>query len=72
LDPEDLVADVEGDVFADGRVLILRRVRVEYHLCVPREKREVAKRVHEVHRASCPVARSITPGVVIETTLNFA
>jgi organic hydroperoxide reductase OsmC/OhrA len=53
-------------------VLILRRVRVEYHLRVPRETREVAERVHEVHQASCPVARSITPGVVIETTLNFA
>ena len=69
--PDDLIAEVEGDVGKDGKVLVLRKVRVTYRLRVPEEARETVERVHEFHAQSCPVARSISPCVEIETRVEY-
>lgn len=52
----------------DG-VLILKRIRVRYTLRVPTEKRETARRVHDMHAQKCPVYRSIGGCVDITTEL---
>jgi organic hydroperoxide reductase OsmC/OhrA len=56
-------------VEADGRVLLVKRIHVEYHLKRDPEKWEEAERAHAVHVENCPVARSIRDCVDITTSL---
>jgi organic hydroperoxide reductase OsmC/OhrA len=60
-----------GEVELDGRVLILKRVRVLYHLKIDPDRREIAKRVHEIHQEKCPVARSIRGAIEVSTELSM-
>jgi len=53
----------------DGRVLIIKRIHVTYHLKVAEEHRETAERVHGFHADFCPVARSIRDSIQITTEL---
>ena len=64
-----LTSDVRGEVEKDGRVLVIKRIHVTYHLKVAAEKRETAVRVHDMHADFCPVARSIKGCVDITTEL---
>jgi len=52
-------------------VLVIRRIRVSYHLRTPAEHRETAERVHKVHAAHCPVAKTLQPRVEITTELEL-
>ncbi len=60
-----------GEIETEGRVLVVRRIHVTYHLRVAPEHREVAQRVHGFHADSCPVARTICNCVAITTTLEL-
>jgi len=53
----------------DGRVLIIKRIHVTYHLKVAEEHRETAERVHDFHADFCPVARSVRDSIQITTEL---
>ena len=53
----------------DGRVLIIKRIHVTYHLKLTDEQRETAERVHGFHADFCPVARSIRDSIEITTEL---
>ena len=68
----DLTSEVEGMVAKDGKVLVIRTIRVAYNLKVAREHRDTARRVHEAHAGFCPVARTLEGCVRIETALGFA
>jgi uncharacterized OsmC-like protein len=52
-------------------VLVIKRIRVQYRLPVPDDKREEAERAHDVHQRACPVARSIGGSIEIETALEL-
>ncbi|MCH9650746.1 MAG: OsmC family protein [Deltaproteobacteria bacterium] len=67
----DLTSQVEGDIGLDGKVLVIRRIRVTYHLKLGDEHRELAQRVHGFHAEYCPVARTIQDCVEIQTELRF-
>ncbi|GBC81606.1 hypothetical protein HRbin10_00718 [bacterium HR10] len=56
---------------ADGRVLVVRRIHVTYHLRLRPDKREAAIRAHEKHVEYCPVARTIGGCVTITTSLEM-
>jgi uncharacterized OsmC-like protein len=71
LQPDDLVGHVTGEVEKDGRVLVLRRVRVRYDLAVDAGVRETVERVHAAHAQACPVARSIGGSVDITTEIAY-
>jgi uncharacterized OsmC-like protein len=61
-----------GEVEKDGRVLIVRRIHVTYHLSgVEEEQKDTAERVHEFHARYCPVARSIEGSIEITTDLEY-
>jgi len=61
-----------GEVEKEGKVLVVRRIHVTYHLAdVPEDKREAAIRAHEHHADYCPVARSIRDAIDITTELEF-
>jgi organic hydroperoxide reductase OsmC/OhrA len=56
-------------VETEGKVLVLKRIHVRYHLRVPPEQRATAERVHGFHADFCPVARSIRGCIAITTEL---
>ena len=68
----DLTSQVEGEIGLDGKVLVIRRIRVAYHLKLDPEHRELAERVHGFHAEYCPVARTLQGCVEIFTELRFA
>ena len=71
VEPDDLIAEVVGDVEKDGDVLVLRRVHVKYKLRVPQEVRDTVARVLEMHADKCPVARSIKGAIEVTTEVEF-
>ena len=60
-----------GEVEKEGKVLVVRRIRVAYHLRIAPEHRETAERVHGFHADYCPVARTIRDCVDISTALHI-
>lgn len=67
-----MVAEAEGDVEVEDKVLILKRIRVRYTLAgCPQDKREAAERAHAFHASRCPVARSIEAAIPVTTQLAF-
>jgi uncharacterized OsmC-like protein len=66
-----LSAEAVGEVEAEGKVLILRRIHVTYHLRLAPDKREAARRAYDRHAEYCPVARTIGSSVAITTSLEM-
>ena len=62
---------MEGEIEVDQKVLVIKRIHVNYRLRVPEDARETAERVHEFHAGFCPVARTIEGCVDISTELSF-
>jgi uncharacterized OsmC-like protein len=54
----------------DGKVLVIRRIHVTYHLTCDPAKRETATRVLGFHADSCPVARTLRGCIAITTGLE--
>jgi len=50
-------------------VLVIRRIRVTYHLEAPESARQKVERVHAMHHDHCPVYRTIRDSVDITTRL---
>ncbi len=66
-----LASEAVGEVELDGKVLVIRRIHVRYHLRVEPDKREAAERVHGFHADFCPVARSFRGCIEITTALEM-
>jgi len=62
---------VEGEIETENRVLIIRRIRVVYHLTAPQTARETAERVYGIHHQHCPVYMSLHKAIEIKTELQF-
>ena len=62
---------MRGEVEADDKVLILRRIHVRYKLRAPADQREVIERVHGMHARYCPVYRSLEAAIDITTELEL-
>lgn len=59
-------------MYDEDRVLIVRKITVDYRLAgVTEEQRETVERVLGFHADKCPVARSISPQIEIETRMQF-
>ena len=57
---------MEGDIEnLDGK-MVITRIRVKYHLTIPKGKREEAERALAVHENGCPAAVSVKRGIEIE------
>jgi uncharacterized OsmC-like protein len=54
----------------DGKVLVIRRIHVRYHLKAEPGKREAAERVLGFHADACPVARTLGACIAITTELT--
>ncbi len=56
---------------AEGKVLVIKRIKQTFHLDVAEEYRESVERVLSVYADSCPVARSIKGSIEITSGLDF-
>ena len=50
---------------------MIKRIRVDYRLAVPEDRRADVERVHGVHARLCPVARSLAGAIDITTHLEL-
>jgi uncharacterized OsmC-like protein len=66
-----LISHAIGEVEAEGKILLLRRIHVTYELKLDASQKETAERVHALHAQNCPVARSIGDSVKISTSLEM-
>ena len=64
--PDNLTTDVEADIEQEDRMILLSRVRLTYHVKVPRGKRADAERAVAVHHQGCPVYQSLQRGIAVE------
>ena len=60
-----------GEVEKDEGVLVIRRIRVTYHLKAAAGDEEAVRRVHDFHADRCPVYKTIQGCVDIETELKI-
>lgn len=57
-----------GEIELDGKVLIIKRIHVEYSgVRIPEDKREAAERALATHHQACPVSRSIEAAIEVTT-----
>ena len=64
-----LSADVRGEIEKEDGVLVIKRIRVVFHLKAPEAVRETVERVHGFYASKCPVYRSIHES--IDVTSEF-
>ncbi len=57
---------------AEGKVLVIRRIKQTFRLDVPKEERETVERVLSVYADSCPVARSLKGSIEITSEVGYA
>ncbi|HET7215286.1 MAG TPA: OsmC family protein [Terriglobia bacterium] len=66
-----LVAEVTGEIEVDCGVLVIRRIHAHYKLQAPESQRETIKRVHQMHKDRCPVARSLRGAIFVSTSFEL-
>ncbi len=66
-----MASEATGEVETEGRVLVIKRIRVQYRLRIEPGQREAAERVHKVHVEHCPIVRSIGQCIAIVTALEM-
>ena len=62
---------MSGEIGKQEKVLVIRRIRVVYRFEADEEHRATIERVHGFHADYCPVARSISGCIEIETALEL-
>jgi len=62
---------VEGEIETENKVLIIRRIRVTYHLKASEANRETVERVYGIHHQHCPVYMSLHKAIEIKTELRI-
>ena len=68
--PEDHYrADVEGDIEDVSGILKITRIRVQYHLKIPKEKAAEAQEAFSTYLVRCPAAQSVIKCIRIEDKL---
>ncbi|MGH3811336.1 MAG: OsmC family protein [Pseudonocardiaceae bacterium] len=68
IDPTGLVGHARGEIELDGKVLVIRRIHVDYAgVQVPPDKQDAADRALATHQQACPVARSIEAAIAVST-----
>jgi uncharacterized OsmC-like protein len=62
------VGHARGEIELDGKVLVLRRIHVDYSgLQIPEDKQDAAERALASHQQACPVSRSIEAAIDVTT-----
>jgi uncharacterized OsmC-like protein len=70
-DKDSFYADTVGEVETDGKVLVVKRINVTFHLAADEKDRETIERVVNVYADGCPIARSIKNSIEIMSELDL-
>ncbi len=68
---EGLDADTVGEIETEGKVLVIKRIKVTFHLTAEEKDHETIERVVEVYADGCPVARSIKDSIEIMSEVSL-
>ena len=68
---QSLDAESIGEVEAEGKVLVIKRIKQVFHLTASEEDRSTIERVLGVYADSCPVARSLKGSIEITSELDL-
>lgn len=71
LDPEDMVAEVEGINEVRDGLPVLTEIRIHYRLRIPSGSRDRVERALERHQTKCPTARSLEGAVEVSWTADI-
>ncbi len=71
LDPEDIIAEVEGVNRLRGGIPLLEEIVVHYRLRIPAEMRGTVDRALERHASKCPSALALQGAVEVRWTANI-
>jgi len=71
LDPDDLVAEVEGINEMRGKVPVLTEIRVHYQMRIPAGTRETVEKVLSRHQEFCPSAQTLAGAVEVSWTADI-
>ena len=63
--PDKVRSEVEGDIENVDGVIRITRIRVKYHLKIPKGTREAAERAVDKHPNKCPAAMSVKGAIEI-------
>jgi len=66
--PDKVWSEVEGDIENVEGVIRITRIRIKYHLKIPKGKREAAERAVATHERKCPAAMSVQGAIQLEYT----
>lgn len=66
-----LSSEVQGEIELDGKVMVIKRIHVTYHLKLQPDQRKTAEKVHGFHVDYCPVARTMKGCVDFTTELKM-
>lgn len=66
LEPDAILAEVEGVNDLIEGIITLTRVHVHYTLSIPAGSREVVDRALSRHQEKCPTARSLRAAIAID------
>ncbi len=70
--PEDrYLAEVEGDIENVNGILKITKIRVTYHLKIPKEKSEDARQAFSDYLTRCPAAQSVIGCIQIQDELRI-
>lgn len=61
------MAEARGEVEKEDGVLVIRRIKVVYHLRAPEEARATIERVHGMHHRFCPVYKTLAGCIDVTT-----
>ena len=69
--PEKIWSEVEGDIEKVDGIFRIVRIRVRYHLKIPKGNREPAERALSKHMNGCPAAVSVKDCIEIHITSDI-
>ncbi|TWJ16563.1 OsmC-like protein [Geobacter argillaceus] len=65
------MGEARGEIELEDNVLVIKRIRVVYHLVTPAADRDKVERAYALHAEHCPVFRSISTAIAITTDLDW-
>lgn len=71
LEPDDLVAEVEGVNEMRGKVPVLTELRIHYRMRIPEGTRETVEKLLSRHQEYCPSAQTLKGSVAISWTADI-
>ena len=67
-----LTGTVRGEVETDEKVLVIKRIHVEYRVVAPEEARETVERVHGMYAMRCPLYRTLHGAIQLSSSYVLA